>query len=90
MVFSRQTAVATLTRLGIHSLHFDLSEKYPLLRKLVYYSFAVTSENRTYFSFVTNFVVARSIGLAAEDHAKIHESLYETQLAIDKGHALYI
>jgi hypothetical protein len=49
----------------------------------VYYSFAVTPENRTYFSFLANnLVVAKLISLGAEDHAKIHESLYETQITI--------
>lgn len=76
-------AVAALTRLGIHSLHSDLSQNDPLLQMLVKFSFAVTPQIRSYIGFLANnFVVDKLIGLPAQDHFTIHQSLYESQLAI--------
>ena len=78
-----KAAVVALTRLGIHSLHSDLSQNDPLLQMLVKNSFAVTPQTHSYIGFLANnFVVENLIGLRAQDHFTIHQSLYETQLAI--------
>ena len=78
-----KAAVAALTQLGIHSLHSDLSQNDPLLRMLVTNSFAVTPQTRSYIGFLANnFVVDKLIGLRAQDHFAIHQSLYEAQLAV--------
>ena len=78
-----EAAVVALTRLGIHPLHSDLSEKDPLLQMLVKNSFAITPQTRSYIGFlVNNFVADKLIELRAQDHSTIHHSLYETQLAI--------
>ena len=78
-----KAAVTAFTQLGIHSLHSDLSQNDPIVQMLVKGSFAVTSQTRSYISFLANnFVVAKLIRLRAEDHATIHESLCEAQLAI--------
>jgi hypothetical protein len=85
MVFKHidKAAIAALTRLGIHSLHSDLSQNNPLVQMLEKYSFAITPRNRSYFSFLANnFALAKLVRLRPEDHVTIHESLYETQLAI--------
>jgi hypothetical protein len=78
-----KAAVVALTRLGIHSLHSDLSQNDPLLQMLVKNSFAITPQTHSYISFLANnFIVDKLIGLRAEDHFTIHQSLYETQLTI--------
>ena len=78
-----KAAVEALTRIGIHSLHSDLSQNDPLLQMLVKNSFAITPQTRSYIGFlVNNFVVDKLIGLSSQDHFSIHQSLYETQLAI--------
>ena len=77
-----KAAVAILTRLGIHSLHSDLSQNDLLLQMLVNNSFAITPQMRTYIGFLANnFVVDKLVGLQAQDHFTIHQSLYESQLA---------
>jgi hypothetical protein len=78
-----KAAVAALTRLGIHSLHSDLSLNDPLLQMLVKNSSVVTPQISSYIGFlVNNFVVDKLIGLQVQDHSSIHQSLYEAQLAI--------
>ena len=78
-----KAAVSALARLGIHSLHSDLSQNDPLLQMLVKNSFVVTPQIRSYIGFLANnFVVDKLIELRAEDHFTIHQSLYEAQLAI--------
>ena len=78
-----KAAVVALTRLGIHALHSDLSQNDSLLRMLVNFSFVVTPQTRSYIGFLANnFVVDKLIGLQAHDRFTIHQSLYETQLAI--------
>ena len=67
-----KATVAALTRLGIHSLHPDLSQKDPLLQMLVKDSFAVTPQIRSYINFLANnFVIDKLIGLRAQDHPSV-------------------
>ena len=78
-----KAATVALTRLGIHSLHSDLSQNDRLLQILVKNSFAVTPQTHSYIGFLANnFVVDKLIRLRAQDHFTIHQSLYETQLTI--------
>ena len=78
-----KSAVEALTRLDIHYLHSDVSQNNPLLQLLVKNSFAVTPQTRSNIGFLANnFVVDKLIGLPTQDHFTIHQSLYETQLAI--------
>ena len=78
-----KSAVEALTRLDIHYLHSDVSQNNPLLQLLVKKSFAVTPQIRSNIGFLANnFLVDKLIGLPAQDHSTIHQSLYETQLAI--------
>ena len=76
-------AVSALTRLGIHSLHPDLSQNDPLLQMLEKISFVVTRQIHSYIGFLaSNFILDKLIELRAKDHFTIHQSLYEAQLAI--------
>ena len=78
-----KAAVGTWAQLGIHPLHSEVSQNDPLLQRLVEDCFAITPQIGSFIGFLTNnFVIANLSGLRAEDHVNIHQSLYESQLAI--------